>query len=739
MENKFEIVNRELNQRIESVLREWLPNGKVVGNDYCIGNISGDSGDSLKIDLKTGKWFDFASSEDKGGDLISLYSKMHGLKPGAAADALAERYSIEIKTYRPMSKNKYQTTPPEGVTVKPKFPPNSTVYEYKNTSGGIIFYTARFMLKGEKTYRPFTYYFDGNSENINNGEWKRFALKKDRPIYGLEHFTEENKDKPVLIVEGEKAADYARKTFIEGEYLVVTWSGGASAVGKTKWSWLAGRNVLIWPDADQAGVDAADAIVEKISHYCETIKVINVSDIETKGWDAADAKFKTFNEFKEWVFSRLELIDKDKETPAQIERKKKETQALRNIRKELNLLSNENGKIMANEAQAVRILENHQKFDGRVYFDIIKRNSFLVNDNGDDEELEDHIVTGIATFIQDRLKIEKMSRSSVRKAFEYVAMKNKRNTRKEWLESLKWDGINRIEESMIVYFNAKSEGSEEYYKYLQAAGRNFWISLAAMGIKPGSKVDFMLVLEGEQGVKKSTALRIIAGDRYIKPSCSIRNQEAFISSIEGYSIVEMAELDSYRGADINRLKDIVTTEDDNVKKLYKDAKKNPRTFVFVATTNESEYLTDPTGNRRFIPIEVGVINTEYIKRDLDQLYAEAVHRYKAGELWWEFPLYAEAIQDSKFDEDPWTPVVYEFLNRQHVRDKGYVRISEILSDKLNTRDNSGGIPLYTKEITRSKQMRVSSILKFLGWSGKIERPKGKGYVEKRYRPKGHNK
>ena len=360
-------------------------------------------------------------------------------------------------------------------------------------------------------------------------------------------------------------------------------------------------------------------------------------------------------------------------------------------------------------------MKNHKRFSGKIYFEEFQQKYFF-----EKEEVEDHLYTEIVTFIQEELKIERMSAPMVRTSLEMIGRRNKRNTRKEWLESLKWDGVERIEESMLIYFNAKCDNNKDKYEYLQAVGKNFWLSLAAMGMKPGSKVDFMLILEGSQGTKKSSVIKMIAKGGYRQPSCSIRNMEAFMSSIEGSSIVEIAELDSFRGADVNAMKRIVSSEDDNIKKLYKDSKDRPRSFIFMGTTNDAEYLRDETGNRRFIPVEVGHIDIDKVERDLDQLYAEAVHRYKAGEPWWEFPKYAEVIQKLKLDEDPWTPDVEDYLDRTSVKNKGYVTINEIFSNVLSKDDNSGGIPMYTKERDNNKKNRVAKILRGLNYICKVE-------------------
>ena len=230
--NKFEETNRALMPQIRSVLKEWFPAGKELSGEYCIGDLSGKAGNSLKINLSSGKWCDFAT-EDKGGDLVSLYASAHKMEQGAAADILSEKYSINIKQQQsPSNVNKFQTFPSAKVKTRPSFPDGSIVYEYKNHDGHILFYVARFMQDGKKRFRPYTYYTSGPNEE-ENGEWKPYGIRTTssikRPLFGLEYLTDANKDKPVLIVEGEKATLAARK-FVEEKFIVMTWCGGSNSV-----------------------------------------------------------------------------------------------------------------------------------------------------------------------------------------------------------------------------------------------------------------------------------------------------------------------------------------------------------------------------------------------------------------------------------------------------------------------------------------------------------------------------
>ncbi|MEB3283616.1 MAG: hypothetical protein VKK42_32305 [Lyngbya sp.] len=152
-------------------------------------------------------------------------------------------------------------------------------YQYVDTDGSVMFYIARYEnQEGQKTFLPWCW----------SQKTKSFVCKawpENRPIYNQQELAE-RETAPVLVVEGEKAANAARS--IKGlPYVVTTWSGGASAVSKSNFEILRGRKVLLWPDADEAGIRAMNKIAEQLWTFSE-VKVLDVADLP-KGWDAADA------------------------------------------------------------------------------------------------------------------------------------------------------------------------------------------------------------------------------------------------------------------------------------------------------------------------------------------------------------------------------------------------------------------------------------------------------------------
>jgi predicted P-loop ATPase len=275
---------------------------------------------------------------------------------------------------------------------------------------------------------------------------------------------------------------------------------------------------------------------------------------------------------------------------------------------------------------------------------------------------------------------------------------------RHYLNALQWDGTPRLDTWLITHCHADDTA------YVRAVGRRFPISAVARIYQPGCKVDHMPILEGSQGKQKSEAIRTLAvqdawfTDRLSHISTKDAQQEA-----GGTWLIEIAEMDALTRASSSSAKSYVTRRVDRFRPPYgKHIGTFPRQCVFCGTINPpvGGYLKDPTGARRFWPIAChGMIDLDGIKRDRNQLWAEAVHRYKAGEAWWmetpELEALAKAEQDERFKIDVWTETVEAWLGES--KDTS---VSEVLE---------GALEITAHDQTRSAQMRVADILTHLGF------------------------
>ena len=344
---------------------------------------------------------------------------------------------------------------------------------------------------------------------------------------------------------------------------------------------------------------------------------------------------------------------------------------------------------------AATILENDTTFKNLVNFDeflnrVVTQNS-PVREWKDDDDLR------VARYMQDTLAISGMGRDVVAQAVYYLAYQNVKNCVKDWLEGLGHDGTQRLESFFSDHFGAT------YNDYTKAASKNFWLSMVARAYKPGCKVDNMIVLEGAQGAGKSTALQIIGGDWFAEQHESATNPKAFAEILQGKLLIEISEMDAFSRVEVNRVKQTVSCAADRFRASYaRYAVDHPRTCVFVGTTNRDDWNRDETGARRFWPVACkGSINLQGIRDAREQLFAEAVARYKANESHWEMPLeLAQAEQTERYHADPWLDPIEKIL-----KGESFVTTEWIL----------GKLGLDIVRQGRSEEMRVATCLRFLRW------------------------
>lgn len=192
---------------------------------------------------------------------------------------------------------------------------------------------------------------------------------------------------------------------------------------------------------------------------------------------------------------------------------------------------------------------------------------------------------------------------------------------KDYFKSLKWDGVARIDKWLTSTYNA--EDTAEH----RAFGSQWLKALVKRVMVPGCKFDHVLVLEGDQGVGKSTSLAVLGGEWHIELTTN-PNDKDFFMLMRGKTIVEFSEGEIQERASMKLLKSIITQQIDIYRSPYgRETEEHPRRCVFAMTTNDSKYLKDETGNRRWLPVECnGHVNIEWLKENKEQLFAEAYHR-----------------------------------------------------------------------------------------------------------------
>jgi len=230
----------------------------------------------------------------------------------------------------------------------------------------------------------------------------------------------------------------------------------------------------------------------------------------------------------------------------------------------------------------------------------------------------------------------------INEAVRVIANEARFHPVKDFLEGLEWDGVGRIDTWLKDYMGA--EGPEEY---LRAVSRKVLCALVARVMEPGIKFDHVLILEGLQGIGKSTALSIIAGPEWFSDAhINVADKDAIVN-MTGKWLVEMGELSGMKKADVDQMKEFISRTVDRVRLPYgRRAENFPRQCVFVGTTNNDEYMKDDTGNRRFWPVVTHSVDLAGLRAVREQLLAEAVATWALGE-----PLYLEGEGAKKAAED----------------------------------------------------------------------------------------
>jgi predicted P-loop ATPase len=391
-------------------------------------------------------------------------------------------------------------------------------------------------------------------------------------------------------------------------------------------------------------------------------------------------------------------------------------------------LVDDRGRVVANLANAMIALRADPSLSGTVAFDEMQQDAMLaellpIAPNAKcagldpvPRPLRDEDVSQLQEWLQHQ-GLPRIGREIVHQAVDQRARECSFHPVRDWLDGLEWDGTERLNGWLRTYLGAT--GPQDY---LAAIGRMFLISMVARIHKPGCKVDYMLVLEGEQGVEKSRACQVLSGGWFSDDLPDIHAKDAR-QHLRGKWLVEIAELAAFSRADVEALKAFITRDCERYRPAYGHEEViEPRQCVFIGTTNRSVYIKDDTGGRRFWPVAITErVKIEALARDRDQLFAEAVERYRQGEQWWPDPAfereYIKPEQDERREPDPWEEAIAEFIEN---RDK--VTVSEVARLALG---------LENSRIGKAEQNRITRVLADLNWGKAPRTGKGRWYAPKR--------
>ena len=283
------------------------------------------------------------------------------------------------------------------------------------------------------------------------------------------------------------------------------------------------------------------------------------------------------------------------------------------------------------------------------------------------------------------------------------------------LTSLAWDGVHRVDGWLTRYLGAEDT------PVMRAIGRAWLVGAIARAFEPGCQVDSAIVLEGRQGSGKSSALRILGMGWFTDDLHDVTGKDAAIS-LQGRWIVELSELDALSRAEATQVKAFLSRRVDAFRPPYgRVTVEQPRQCVFAGTTNHDDYLSDPTGGRRFWPVQTGKIDLAALDRDVLQLWSEARILRESGEEASVPASLVTDLQDSRRQIDPWFEHLQSFVLAQH---RETTSVAECLAH----------LGLEPGHRTQREQTRVARILVSLGYSKtRVRQGTGLAWVYKRTR------
>lgn len=761
--------------RAPTLVEQWLPNGYRQGHYWYVGDFNGNPGKSANVNLRTGKWGDNGDKSDTGGDLISLYARIYRLSQIDAARELMANNGWMSAPVAPPAKKKAE---PQWMPIHP-VPDDAPGYktewahyargvpkmswEYRNQAGQLLGVVARFdKSDGTKDVQPLSFCQGSHGRR----QWRYKAFGSPRPLYGLWRLATDEpapaepaaQRRLVIVVEGEKKADHLYEAL--GRTIpVLGWPGGCKVPHLADWSPLAPFRAVCWPDADakadkdsgevlplelQPGMQAMRRIESILLQQGTPVRVVDIGapGARPDGWDAADAVAEGWTREQLLAFmsnfvapagqaavaptavptdasadappagAQLYLLP-GASTPTTAARGDEGEPPARNWRADFVRTRGEPRECVPN---VMLVLTHHPAWQGVLGFDefaqrVVKRRPAPFEGGASaSDEWSDVDDTRAAAWIAQHEGWVPGS-GMVAEAANVVARANAFHPVLEWLDSLPHDGTKRLDHWMIDHLGVPDT------PYVRLVSRYFLIGMCMRVVEPGCKFDTCLVLEGPQGRRKSTVLRVLGGPWFSDIELDLQNKDA-MSNIRGKWLHEFGEMGSLARAESNRQKSFLSRQVDEFRPVYGRREiRCLRQSAFAGTTNEWQWNKDPTGGRRFWPVEVGEeLNVDGLQAIRDQLFAEAyacarahvadrsTHRYwptdeEQRELF-------DPEQMARESPDAYLDLLAAWVNSpESANGTGVFTLAQACMD---------GLKLDAKGLTKDVQTRVGIALRKLG-------------------------
>ena len=539
-------------------------------------------------------------------------------------------------------------------------------YDYRDERGDLLFQVVRMAGHEFRQRKP-----------VGGGwEWKLTGVR--RVLYRLPDLLASKG--LVIICEGEKDVDN-----VHALGLTATTNPGGAGKWRAEYSAaLHKRDVLILPDNDVAGEEHARQVVKALRGVANSIRVLRLPDLPDKG-DVSD-----------WIAVGHDAADLAALIPAEEEPDAAAAPEWIN-----DCAASKSGELLPTLSNVLIALRADASLKDIFSFNKMSVTPMIARSGT--RAIEDDDITDVQEYLQlaglRRLSRDTTAQAIIGYAGDYPS------TRCAIIST----GSNGTASTrtFLAYLGCKEDD------YNSAVSGMFLRSMVARIYRPGCKADYMLVLEGPQGVLKSTACRVLFSDQYFSDDLpDITTGKDVKLHLRGKWGVEIAELHAFNRAESTLLKQFVTRREEKYRPPYGRMEVDePRQCVFIGTTNKDTYLRDETGGRRFWPVVTGVIDIEALTRDRDQLLAQAVWEFRKGVPWWPDRVFEERQitpqQNARYEQDAWFTKVYD-----HLLSRTETTIAAIAGDALF---------IQTAHLDRGQQVRIAAILRELKWQQKHTR------------------
>ena len=551
------------------------------------------------------------------------------------------------------------------------------VYNYVSTNGEYAYTKIR--LEGKKMLFGML-----NDERFEYG-LKGRSKKEFNAIFGSIPRIKEaiERNEPIFIPEGEKDVN----TLIKKGYAAFS-CGGANDWNKNVSELCNGAEVIILADNDDPGKKLAATIEKDLKGISKSVKII-VPMPDTPKADITDyfEAGHTVEEFENLIrnVDDTEKICADVQQDQKQDIGKKRSVIQKNkdeaaggpalVLKFLDYNYDEDGNVKSVK-QLVHnfevVMDKDSRFAGKIRLNEFAQQPYLYGSVPWENEnncraWSSHDDSALFSLIQADYGLK--SRQDFADALKNVSMRNKFHPVRELLDSLTWDGKEHIRSLLPEYLGA--EDSDYTYQVM----RLWMLGAVSRVYKPGSKFDYTIILQGSQGIGKSTFLKLMAlDDSWFNDSLDSLDSDKAVQSLTGSWIIELAELKSLArtAGGVESVKRFLTATQDKYRIPYeRRADTFYRQCVFAGTTNKDDFLQDETGNRRFLIIHTGFTKTSKslftpeVMDDIKQAWAEAVHIWKNEDPQLILPeaciQQAKELQEANMADDGKRGIILDYL------------------------------------------------------------------------------